>query len=162
MAPSHYLIQCWFIISEVLWHSPECKFTASAQATILHNELKIILLELLQHLPGVSESSQRLVYGLQLNLNPTTSVQILRIWPEVVGFRFNNTPYASEVCQETLSSIKFQPQPMSATLLQRIIPGWQKDSYQSCSISGEWMAIPSAEHPPSRFAPVLMSNMNRM
>ena len=27
MAPSHYLNQCWLLISEVLWHSPERNFT---------------------------------------------------------------------------------------------------------------------------------------
>ena len=37
-APSHYLNQCWPLISEVLWCSPESNFTMSAQATILHNE----------------------------------------------------------------------------------------------------------------------------
>ena len=30
-APSHYLNQCWLIISEVLWHSPEGNFTWNAQ-----------------------------------------------------------------------------------------------------------------------------------
>ena len=30
--------QCWFIISEVLWHSLERNLTVSAQATILYNE----------------------------------------------------------------------------------------------------------------------------
>ena len=30
MAPSHYLNQCWLIISEVLWHSPERNFTENA------------------------------------------------------------------------------------------------------------------------------------
>ena len=29
-APSHYLNQCWLIISEVLWHSPESNFTGNA------------------------------------------------------------------------------------------------------------------------------------
>ena len=29
-APSHYLNQCWLIISEVLWHSPEGNFTGNA------------------------------------------------------------------------------------------------------------------------------------
>ena len=38
-APSHYLNQCWLIISELLWHSPESKVTSSAQVTIL-NKLK--------------------------------------------------------------------------------------------------------------------------
>ena len=31
MAPSHYLNQCWIIISEVLWHSPWDNFTGNAQ-----------------------------------------------------------------------------------------------------------------------------------
>ena len=39
MAPSNYLNQCWLIISEVLHHSPE-NFTASAPATILHNQFE--------------------------------------------------------------------------------------------------------------------------
>ena len=30
-APSHYLIQSWYIISEVLWHSPESSFTGNVQ-----------------------------------------------------------------------------------------------------------------------------------
>ena len=29
----HYLEQCWHLISEVLWHSPESNFTWSAQVT---------------------------------------------------------------------------------------------------------------------------------
>ena len=29
MAPSHYLNQCWIIISEVFWHSPEDNFTGN-------------------------------------------------------------------------------------------------------------------------------------
>ena len=45
MAPSHYLNQCWLLISEVLWHSPEGSFTRG-HATILYvefkNSLKII------------------------------------------------------------------------------------------------------------------------
>ena len=31
MAPSHYLNQCWLIVGEVLWHSPEGNFTWNAQ-----------------------------------------------------------------------------------------------------------------------------------
>ena len=37
-ALSHYLNQRWFLISKVLWNSHENNFTASAQATLLHNE----------------------------------------------------------------------------------------------------------------------------
>ena len=36
VAPSHYLNQCWLLINEVLWHSPESDFT-SAQANMLYN-----------------------------------------------------------------------------------------------------------------------------
>ena len=34
-APSHYLNQCWLLISKVPWHSPESNHTAVAQETIL-------------------------------------------------------------------------------------------------------------------------------
>ena len=37
-APSNYLNQCWHLISEVLWHLPERKFTVIAQAIILYNK----------------------------------------------------------------------------------------------------------------------------
>ena len=46
-APSHYLNQCWLFtnISEVLymWNSPENNFSASARATTLENEFKIMI-----------------------------------------------------------------------------------------------------------------------
>ena len=45
----HYLNHCWFIISEVLWHSPEMNFIASAETTILYNEFENCLLKLLPH-----------------------------------------------------------------------------------------------------------------
>ena len=35
-APSYYRNQCWFLISEILWHSPGNNFTMYAQATILY------------------------------------------------------------------------------------------------------------------------------
>ena len=34
-APSHYLNQCWLLISKALWHLPVSNFTTSCQATIL-------------------------------------------------------------------------------------------------------------------------------
>ena len=58
MAPSHYPCyrnQCWLLIVEVLWHSPESIFTASAHAPILQNEFETILFKLLPHLPGSNE-----------------------------------------------------------------------------------------------------------
>ena len=44
MAPSHYLNLVkwyWLSISKALWHSPESNFTASAQGTVLYNELML-------------------------------------------------------------------------------------------------------------------------
>ena len=38
MAPSHYLNQCWLIISAVLWHSTLSNLTVSAWALIRYNE----------------------------------------------------------------------------------------------------------------------------
>ena len=39
MATSHYLNQCWLLLHQALWHSPEINFAASAQATILYKWL---------------------------------------------------------------------------------------------------------------------------
>ena len=39
-APSHYLNQCWLIISDVLWYSPLSNLTVSARATILYNKFQ--------------------------------------------------------------------------------------------------------------------------
>ena len=43
MAPSHYLNQCWLLISEILWYSLESNFTARARAAIWYNESFIFL-----------------------------------------------------------------------------------------------------------------------
>ena len=39
-APSHYLNQCWFLISEVLWHSHESNFIASARTSIPYTKFE--------------------------------------------------------------------------------------------------------------------------
>ena len=39
-APSHYMNQCWYLINEVLWHSLESSFTATATATFLFNKFE--------------------------------------------------------------------------------------------------------------------------
>ena len=36
MAPSHYQNQCWFIISEILWHSPGSNFRENAEDIYTH------------------------------------------------------------------------------------------------------------------------------
>ena len=48
--PSHHLDQCWHIMSVLQWYSPESNCTVKAQANILCNELRIILLTLLSRL----------------------------------------------------------------------------------------------------------------
>ena len=40
MAPSHYLNQCWLIISKVQWHSSECNFTRDTSAISHWNYLE--------------------------------------------------------------------------------------------------------------------------
>ena len=37
---SHNLNQCWLLISQVLWHSPDGKFTTNVQAAILYNNFR--------------------------------------------------------------------------------------------------------------------------
>ena len=39
-APSYYLDQCWLLISEFLWHSPQSNFTVSVEDAILYNEFE--------------------------------------------------------------------------------------------------------------------------
>ena len=41
MAPSHYLTQCWLIMSEFLWHSPEGNFARNAQDIYPSYEIEI-------------------------------------------------------------------------------------------------------------------------
>ena len=55
MAPSHYLNQCWLIISEVLWHSPDGNFTWNAQDIYPWREFEITNLSLHPQVPGTNE-----------------------------------------------------------------------------------------------------------
>ena len=56
-APSHYLNQCWLIISKIWWHSSEGNFIRSTSATIHKFSLKITYLKLNWNLPGANELS---------------------------------------------------------------------------------------------------------
>ena len=51
-APSHYLNQCWLIMSRVLWHSLSCEML---KISILDMSLKITYLKLQLYLPGANE-----------------------------------------------------------------------------------------------------------
>ena len=46
-APSHYLNQCWLIISKVQWHSSECNFTRDTSAISHWNWLESYLSKIL-------------------------------------------------------------------------------------------------------------------
>ena len=54
-APSHYLNQCWLIISKVQWHSSECNFTRDASAISHWNLLENYLSEFCSNLPWANE-----------------------------------------------------------------------------------------------------------
>ena len=54
----NYLNQCWLLISEFLWHSPENNFTMSGQTLFCIISLKTILSKILLHLPGATELTQ--------------------------------------------------------------------------------------------------------
>ena len=54
-APSHYLHQCWLIISEVQWHSYQGNYTRDAQPSITKIHLKITYLKFHSNLPGAKE-----------------------------------------------------------------------------------------------------------
>ena len=52
-SPSHYPNQCWLLINEVLWQSPESNCTSSAQASVLYCEFENYAL--LSHIPRINE-----------------------------------------------------------------------------------------------------------
>ena len=54
-APRHYLKPCWILIREVPWHLQGNNFTLSAKLPFCIITLKITLLKLLLHFPGVKE-----------------------------------------------------------------------------------------------------------
>ena len=55
MAPSHYLNQCWLIISDVQWQSPEGNFTEIHQPPTTKFSFKINHLKLHSSLPEANE-----------------------------------------------------------------------------------------------------------
>ena len=70
-APSHYLNQCWLMMSEVLWHSPDNNFTKKTlKIFIIELSLKFTNLILSLNPPGANElrkSSQ----GVYASWHPT-------------------------------------------------------------------------------------------
>ena len=63
--------QCWFLISEVMWHSPKRNFTMKTQSTFQYNEFENYTFKSLPHLPGANE------------LIPLMKWQVPRQWGQV-------------------------------------------------------------------------------
>ena len=56
-APTHYLNQCWLIISEVQWHSYSGNFTTDASTINHYNLFKSTCLKFQSNFPGTNELS---------------------------------------------------------------------------------------------------------
>ena len=56
-APSHYLKQCWLVISKTEWHSSEGNFTRDTSAISHYNSLQISYLKLYQNLTRATIST---------------------------------------------------------------------------------------------------------
>ena len=91
LATSHYLNQCWLIISKFLCHLPESNFTVSAQAIVLY-ELEIILMESLPHLPGANELNSRELVGQSSWLVFSMGVWFIQIYVAQATHGPNNWP----------------------------------------------------------------------
>ena len=55
MPPSHYLDQCWLMVSEVLWQSPDSNFTENTKDIYLWNEFEIYSFETVVKTPGAND-----------------------------------------------------------------------------------------------------------
>ena len=76
LAPSPYLNQCWFLINEVLWHHLHAIPQGAAKIQVRIN-MKTIIFNLLQHLPGGNELT--LVTEPVLSLTPSSREPVAKI-----------------------------------------------------------------------------------
>ena len=81
-APSHCMNQCWRLISEVLWHSPENNFTSCTKVAILKMSWK--LLKLLANLQGSSELKRCFLFPLQVS-------NVIITWRDQTTLRVSHT-----------------------------------------------------------------------
>ena len=70
-APSHYLNQCWLLISEVLWHSPDSNFTENTSDIYLWNEFEIYWFETVVKYPRGQWVNSIFCVSLQLLVLPS-------------------------------------------------------------------------------------------
>ena len=139
-APSRYLNQCLFLMSEVLWHSPEkSSFLASAQATNQYNEYEIYCFYIIAIPPRSywvntlrpRQNGRRLADDtfkcIFLNENVRISIKIS---PKFVPKGpINNIPALVQIMAWRRSGDKPLSEPMMVNLLTHIcvtLPQWVK------------------------------------
>ena len=89
MAPSHYLNQCWLIISKFWQHSFEGNFTGNAQTIYLWYELKITNSRLQMPLPGANELRC---------LNALSNCTVANIWDSLDGEVYDGVILLQDEC----------------------------------------------------------------
>ena len=101
-APSHYLNQCWLIISEVLWHSPQGSFMWNNQDIYIWYVWKLAILRLQLHLESMS-SKVKVVFSINV-------VYLSSILPEPVQYSLK----CLYMTVKSLSNRLFAQQPFQA------------------------------------------------
>ena len=99
-APSHYLNQCWLIISQVRWQSCEGNSQEIPQPSITKISLKIPYLKFHSNLPGVNElmsSSPQLAVNLEAHTSPAGDLP----WSQ----QYNNKTYTHTLTSHTVNSL---------------------------------------------------------
>ena len=83
-APSHYLNQCWHIISNVQWHSPKAISQEIPQPSITKIYLKIISTKFQSNLSGFNELN-----GMKKYQHPTQSSGLIMSHVSINSSRFS-------------------------------------------------------------------------
>ena len=77
-APSHYLNQCWLLISNVPWHSHESNCTASAPTNILHSKFQNYTFEI-----AATSPRGQWVKIVRLIFRPTKQTSLTIKWHDI-------------------------------------------------------------------------------
>ena len=139
MTTSHYLNQCWFLISELLWYLSGSSFTTSGQATILQIEFENYALKMIATSPRgqwvntlrPKQNGCHFAAGtfkpIFLNENIRISIKISLKF--VLKGLINNNPALVQIMAWRRSGDKPLSEPMMVSLLTHICvtrPQWVK------------------------------------
>ena len=98
-APSHYLNQCWLIISEIPWHSSQVIIIKSINKTIL----KIAVLKWHPGLPGANELIKYVVHLPNLFGGKSANICLVAWFPYWFNFlKCGNDAFTNEKKREQL------------------------------------------------------------